>query len=508
MIKKINKNDEYDFIIIGSGSAGSVIANRLSENSNWKVLLLEAGQRANVFTKVPPYSPSVPANSVQLEETSATVLFIKKGGYLSVEYPYASKLTAAFLKAGKELGEDLVDYNSPNFMGFSRIQANLKHGQRHSVAAAFLDPFLDRPNLQIVTSARVNKILIDPGTKEAYGVEFYKKHIKHTVKARKEVILSAGSFHSPQLLMVSGVGPKEHLRELVALLHNERPITPMESQQYKHPTILYWKVQIEHMRIPLIQNLPVGESLYDHVSFLGLIFTINQTVVSTALALNPVESLKWLFKGTGFLTSLGGVEALAYIKTEQSVETENYPDIELILASIGSLQFDYGIISRRELRVKLDFYKEYFRPLENKPCYAMLPMLLHPKSKGYLKLRSKNLFDPPLLYGNYFSDPENHDLKTLISCEMFIFDSDAYWECALRSLGVTLHHQISTCKMGPENDPESVVDNRLRVYGVKNLRVADTSIIPVTLSAHTSAPGMMIGEKASDIIKEDWKFDG
>lgn len=91
-----------------------------------------------------------------------------------------------------------------------------------------------------------------------------------------------------------------------------------------------------------------------------------------------------------------------------------------------------------------------------------------------------------------------------IGCENFEFDSDPYWECALRSMTSTLHHQISTCKMGPPDDAEAVVDHRLRVYGIKNLRVVDTSVIPVTLSAHTSAPGMMIGEKAADIIKEDW----
>lgn len=163
-----------------------------------------------------------------------------KGGYLNVDYPYATKLTKTFLEAGlcvwtfttsvqrenfllskylskstgHELGEKLVDYNTAKYMGFAQIQANIKFGRRHSASAAFLDPFLHRTNLHVVTSARVTKILINPDTKEAYGVEFHKTLGKYTARARKEVILSAGTFHSPQLLMLSGIGPEDHLREL------------------------------------------------------------------------------------------------------------------------------------------------------------------------------------------------------------------------------------------------------------------------------------------------------
>ncbi|KAJ8917306.1 hypothetical protein NQ315_002324 [Exocentrus adspersus] len=590
-------DEEYDFVIVGSGSAGSVLANRLSENPNWKILLLEAGTKGNVLTSVPFLAPAFQltpynwgyamekqagaclamednrcawprgralggstvinyviytrgnpedfrrweAQGKQIKNLSSqayntfscrqswlvvqgcfTLLLKIRGLQLGQGVPEQVPCQGWLLKCGlpvrfqadqslfskqrmepvgHELGEKLVDYNSAKYMGFGQIQANLKHGRRHSASAAFLDPVTNRSNLDIVTSARVTKILIDPSTKEAFGVEFYYKKTgeKYAVKARKEVVLSAGTFHSPQLLMLSGVGPKD---------------------------------QLQKFGIPLVQDLPVGKTLYDHVAYLPLIFTINQTIVPSTQALEPTEALNWIFRGTGFLTSLGGVEALAYIKTNASEEHGNYPDIELLLASIGSLQYDFGLVSRPELRVRQEVYDTFFKPLELKPCFSFLPMMLHPKSKGYLELRSPDPFDQPMLYGNYFTDPTNHDVKTLVSairysqklvrtkafqqygarlyqkhvpgCENYIFDSDEYWECGVRHMSISLHHQVSTCKMGKREDPEAVVDHRLRVYGVKRLRVVDTSVIPVTLSAHTSAPGMMIGEKAADFIKEDW----
>ncbi|RZC35735.1 GMC oxred N domain containing protein [Asbolus verrucosus] len=310
-------------------------------------------------------------------------------GYLHVQYPFKSEITEAFLEAGTQLGEKIVDYNTPDFMGFSQIQATLRNGRRHSTADAFIYPVKDsRTNLKILTSARVTKILIDPLNKQAYGVVFRRRGKQFIAKARKEVILSAGAFGSPQLLMLSGIGPQEHLKQL---------------------------------NIPLVKNLPVGQLLYDHIGFLGLAFKINQTIEPREAIFDPREIFKWAFEGRGVFTSLGGVEALAYVNVG-SIPDRNYPDTELVF----------------------------------------------------------------------------------VGCEIHKFDSDDYWKCALRSLSSTLHHQIGTCKMGLRSDSEAVVNSRLKVHDIEGLRVADSSIIPVTLSGHTSAPSIMIGEKASDIIKKDW----
>lgn len=421
-------------------------------------------------------------------------------GYLSVEdVSHRSRVLEPFLKGAQEIGHQFLDYNGKNQFGFGYVQATTQRGRRHSVAKAFLRPVKQRPNLHILTDARATKLLIDPGNKRAFGVEYYKNGRKRIVRARKEVVLSAGTFHSPQLLMLSGIGPKEHLQEI---------------------------------GIPVIQDLRVGETMYDHICYPGLVFTVNITDSTIILddILNIPAITGW-FKNQGPFVEIGGVESLGYIKTKKSKESIPHADIEVIFLG-GTLSSDYGSGVRRGMDITKEVYDTVFKPVENKHAWTAFPMLVHPNSKGYIKLKDKNPFHWPKLYGNYFSDPENQDIDTMVEgikeiirisdspamqrigsrlhdiplpgCRNILFGSDEYWRCALRQLTATLHHQVGTCKMGPKNDPEAVVDPALRVYGIKGLRVADCSIIPIPLTAHTNAPAIMVGEKAADLIKNDW----
>lgn len=402
------------------------------------------------------------------------------------------------------MGHPTVDYNAPEELGFGYLQVTSKLGRRVSAAKAFLHYNKKRPNLHILPLTRVTKILIDSQTNTAYGVEFIRNRVKQQVMARREVILSAGPIASPQLLMLSGIGPRKHLNTL---------------------------------GIPVLQDLPVGQTLYDHISFPGLIFTLNVT----GITLNENRDatlenvLDWIQFGDGPVAAAGAAEGLGYIKTPNSDEPEEIPDIELLSIG-GSLVSDGGPggskAVRRGMMISDEVFDGAYGSIDNTDTWSAFLMLLHPKSVGYMELKDKNPFSHPRMYGNYLTDPR--DVTAFIggirhvqalaetppfqkygarlhraqypACRSLKFDSDAYWECAVRTLTATLHHQIGTCRMGPENDPQAVVDPELRVYGIGRLRVVDSSVIPRTTAAHTNAPAIMIGEKAADMIKSTWSL--
>lgn len=247
--------------------------------------------------------------------------FHNRHGSLSVEdVPWRSRIARAFVKGSKQVGHRETDYNSNEQVGVSFVQANTLKGRRHSAATAFIDPIvLKRPNLHILMEARVTKVLIDPTTKKAYGVEYAKNKRRYQVTALKEVwipvsnsiqmpvtfydtflyyydfialftvcflllpfqvILSAGSFNSPTLLMHSGIGPAEQLRRV---------------------------------GIPVLQDLPgVGQNMYDHMSHFGPTFVVNTTGESLSVNRFGLREMKQYLHGYGFMTSIGGVEALNF----------------------------------------------------------------------------------------------------------------------------------------------------------------------------------------------------
>ncbi|XP_074035091.1 glucose dehydrogenase [FAD, quinone] [Leptinotarsa decemlineata] len=570
------ENTTYDFIIVGSGPTGSVLANRLSEVPEWNILLLEAGGEANHITDIPffgtylefskynwgyksekqdgfckgcsegkmqwPHGFALGGSSVinfmihvrgnpldydkwaamgnpgwsyqdmlpyflKSEDAHLEIQdeeFHNTGGYLTVsDVPYRTKLAEVFIKAAQEAGHPYVDYNGKHQLGVSYIQSSTRDGRRCSAEKSFLRPVRKRPNLKIQTRSRVSRVLVDEESKTAYGVEYIKNGKNHFAFASKEVILSAGSLNSPQILMLSGIGPKQHLEEF---------------------------------DIPVIQDLPVGVEMYDHPSFPGVMFRLNESIdIHTGLLkdlINPSTYHQYFKESTGILTTLGGVETVIYIRTNVSTEPDlSYPDMELF-SFASSFNIDYGVAFRKIFNIPPSMYDKIWKPLEGKPVYQIFPMLVHPKSKGHMELRSRDPLDSPKFYANYLSDPENHDVKAFIyaireiqrinnspsmqkygakivdtkipGCEDHQFDSDEYWECSLRVIIGSLYHQVATCKMGPKNNGEAVVDPRLRVHGMKKLRVADTSVAPMTFTAHTAAPAYAIGEKAADLIKSDW----
>ncbi|XP_046426541.1 glucose dehydrogenase [FAD, quinone]-like [Neodiprion fabricii] len=558
----------YDFVIIGGGSAGAVLANRLSENSNWTILLLEAGNDEGVISDVPslalylqhtevdwgfkiensstyckgmvnnqcnwPRGKALGGSSVinyliyvrgnrkdydQWEELGNSgwgyddvLPYFKKAenvsipdlraspyhgttGYLTVEQArYKHPIASYFLNASFEMGYSEVDVNGETQTGFMYPQATVRNGLRCSSAKAYLRSTAGRENLHVRTGALVTKIFVNETTKTAYGVEFVRENMKYTVRAKKEVILSAGTIQSPQLLMLSGIGPKEHLEEV---------------------------------GIRVILDSPgVGNNLQDHVGIGGLTYLIDPPYDSSTSTLSEVE--QFLAERNGPLYDISFGEVIGFTNSRYANSSLDFPDLQYFLWS--SAFNGNSELTKNAFGLKDDLYETLYSNIINKDAYSIIPFILHPKSRGYIKLRDNNIVHHPLIVPNYFDDPQ--DLEILAEAADFIynfsltstmqelnasvssnlipdcahleFPSRDYWRCYARFYTLTIYHATSTCKMGSENDEMAVVNQRLKVHGINGLRVVDASIMPNIVSGNTNAPVIMIAEKAADLIKEDW----
>lgn len=432
----------------------------------------------------------------ELESSTAFEKSANPSGSLNIENaPYQTGLLNKYLAAGLEMNQSVVDYNNLNQMGIAVTQGTSKRGHRVSAAEAYINNvFKWRLNLHILTNAMVSKILIDSSTKTAYGVTFLLDGESQNVTASKEVIVSAGPIRSAQLLMVSGIGPKDHLLE---------------------------------KDIPVIQDLPIGE-YFDHVLVVTPTFITNTS--GESLNLNRVKLSDFLQfpLGQGLTTMYLGLEAVAFHKTSNSTRPEYCPDLELLFMS-GGLHSDMGLGFSRLARIKQEVYADYFGPLESTAIdtWSSGILLLHPRTSGRVSLRDNSMLTDPVIEYPFFK--EEQDLKDiveairiaiqyakteamqsvgstlyhrkLVGCEEYDLDTGNYWECYIRHMATTLIHTTGTNRMGPSDDPRAVVDSNCRVHGIKGLRVADTSVVPVSMSGHTQAVSYLVGERVAKFIK-------
>ncbi|CAH0579140.1 unnamed protein product [Chrysodeixis includens] len=570
---KVKDGDVFHFIVVGAGSAGSVVANRLSENQNWNVLLLEAGSDAPLESDIPglegelfyteydwQYSTvndgvtsqgltngAVAWNRGKMlggcSAINAMIYFRGDEQVFQTWYDGGNKewsvdqVLKYFKKSqnlqnqemlnnstiNEQYGQDgplvinkvnntychivekvidswdkigfrrVNDLNLENFMASGTVTSTSADGIRQSTDRAYLTPAAKRPNLKILKKTLATKILIDENLK-AYGVEIEKDGKKITLMASREVIVSAGAIESPKLLMLSGIGPAKHLQE--------NDITC------------------------LVDSPMVGQNLQDHCLVPILIYGNEpREMTDTDIFRSHIDYLAYR-KGILSHSDLA-TDGLAVYTTDMNTTYSNMQNILTVLPknsdSIGDLFKSAFNYNESVVESIVELNKDY-------GTFFILFNLLKPYSSGNISLSSNNPKDKPLIFPKYFNDPRDLDdaaagikmatkvLETdyfkfigaflgrmnLPECDKFELDSADYWKCVSKNMVSTIFHPVRTCQMGPSID-SSVVDSRLRVHGVKNLRVIDAGVMPTTVNGNLNAVTIMIGERGSDLIKEDYE---
>ncbi|CAH0561230.1 unnamed protein product [Brassicogethes aeneus] len=389
----------------------------------------------------------------------------------------------------KDLGYNLTDYNSREQVGCSPIQFNIKEGKRWDTGKAFILSLNDsrRSNIKVMTYSYITNIKIDPTSKNATGVIFSNNKKLYYAKASKEVIVSAGTFQSAQLLMLSGVGPQKHLQDL---------------------------------GITVFSDVPVGENLRDHV---GMTIVGNHDQLDDTIKFQQQDIVDYL-NGFGRLTAYEGVSSVSWFPTKYQTD-KTWPDVEFVLMPFLLT----SVPSSNAFRYTMLSLIEQFIGAEMAPLFLGYYSFTQTKSVGTVRLNSKDPYEYPLIDPNLFGDP--HDIEALYEgmlgvldlintpsmqaikarlapleipeCGLYNETSKSYWFCAFKYLAFPTYHPVGTCSMG-QNSSTAVVDNNLKVYGVNNLRVCDGSIFPFPFSNHPMVIIMAAAEKLSDIIKKEF----
>ena len=527
-------DEQFDYVIVGAGSAGCVLANRLTEDGRHSVLVLEfGGSDRSIFVQMPT-ALSIPMNMQRYNwgyhtepepaldgrrlhtprgkvlggSSSINGLVYIRGnphdfdrwqsegaagwsyadvlpyfrraetrldggdayrgesGPLQTRYGLLTNpLHAAWLKAGQQAGYPYTqDINGYQQEGVGRFDMTVGGGRRCSAANAYLRPAMQRPNLSVRTQALATRVLFEG--RRAVGVEYQRGGQLRTVRARREVIVSTGPINAPQLLKLSGVGPAAELREL---------------------------------GIPVIHALPgVGENLQDHLEFYLQMACREPVSLYSALNLwsRALIGIRWILRKDG-LGATNHFETGGFVRSRAGIE---YPDIQYHFLPLA-MSYDGSSLASEH------GFQAHVGPMRT-------------KSRGWVRLRSRDPRSPPSILFNYMSQPDDRaEMRACVRLTREIFaqpafdrfrgreiqpgadvTSDEAIDAFVRGKAESAYHPCGSCRMGAADDPGAVVDAQLRVLGVEALRVVDSSIMPSVTTGNLNAPTIMLAEKAADHV--------